>query len=131
MILLDTCAIVWDALAPEALSSAALDAIENADTRGSILVSDISLWEVAMLIHKRRLQVPETATTLLNLFLGARTVSVKPISPEIAELSVRFGEDMNNDPADRLIAATAIVHNAKLVTADQNLIRHPMIETVW
>jgi PIN domain nuclease of toxin-antitoxin system len=131
VILLDTCAIIWDALSPESLSRNAKEAIEKADQQNALIISDISLWEVAMLIQKERLRTSAPASHLLNLFLASRSIAVRAINPDIAELSVNFGPDMNKDPADRIIAATAIVNNAKLVTADQNLIANPMLDTVW
>jgi len=53
------------------------------------------------------------------------------ISPEIAELSVNFGPEINNDPADRLIAATSILKNIPIITADQNLRNATILETIW
>ena len=131
MILMDTCAIIWDALEPEKLSSKALKAINKADESNALIISDISIWELSMLIKKKRLEVDTTAANFINLFLQSRSISVQAISPEIAELSVSFGADINNDPADRIIAATSIILNAQLVTADQNLISSQMLSTVW
>lgn len=131
MILLDTCAIIWDALDQQQLSPAALKAINHADTHHELIIADISLWEIAMLIKKGRLEVPTTAANFLQLFLQSRNVFVIAISPEIAELSVSFGSDINNDPADRIIAATAIIQHAQLVTADRNLLNSGLVGMVW
>jgi len=131
MILMDTCAIIWDALEPDKLSKNALNAINKADGSNALIISDISIWEISMLIKKKRIEVDTTAANFINLFLQSRSVSVQSISPEIAELSVNFGSDINNDPADRIIAATSIILNSQLVTADQNLINSQMINTVW
>ena len=49
----------------------------------------------------------------------------------IAELSVNFGSQISSDPADRLIAATSVLRNAPVVTADRNLRDAPMVETIW
>ena len=131
VILLDTCAIIWDALDPTKLSAKASQAIEQAHAHDALIVSDISLWEVAMLIRKGRLTVAASSTSILHLFLQSRSVAVQDISPEIAELSVNFGEELNNDPADRIIAATSVIHNARLVTADKNMIGNKLLDTVW
>jgi len=131
MILMDTCAIIWDALEPDKLSKNALNAINKADESNALIISDISIWEISMLIKKKRIEVDATAANFINLFLQSRSISVQSISPEIAELSVNFGSDINNDPADRIIAATSIILNTQLVTADQNLIDSQMINTVW
>jgi PIN domain nuclease of toxin-antitoxin system len=131
VILMDTCAIIWDALQPQQLSSDALKAINNADAHNALIISDISLWEISMLIKKGRVEVNTSSANFINLFLQSRNVSVISISPEIAELSVNFGRELNNDPADRIIAATSIIHNAQLVTADENLLSCKLLDTVW
>ena len=131
MILLDTCAIIWDALEKSQLSEKALNAINKADEFNALIISDISIWEIAMLIKKERIKIDTTASNLINLYLQTRNISVIQISPEIAELSVNFGEEVNKDPADRVIAATSIIQNAQLVTADKNLIKSKVVETVW
>ncbi|MCR4307466.1 MAG: PIN domain-containing protein, partial [Candidatus Berkelbacteria bacterium] len=56
---------------------------------------------------------------------------VQEITPEIAELSVNFESELNNDPADRLIAATSILANAPIVTADENLRGTSFLTTIW
>ena len=131
MILMDTCTIVWDALEPEKLTQKAITAINNADKQNALIISDISIWEISMLIKKRRIEVETTPAKFINLFLQSRNISVQSISPEIAELSVNFSSEINNDPADRIIAATSIIHNSRLVTADQNLLASEMLDTVW
>jgi len=131
MILMDTCAIIWDALEASKLSDKAFSAIEKADEHNALIISDISIWEISMLIKKKRLKVDSTATAFLNLFLQSRNVSVQSISPEIAELSVNFDHNINNDPVDRIIAATSIICNAQLVTADQNLLTSKLLDTIW
>jgi PIN domain nuclease of toxin-antitoxin system len=131
VILLDTCAIIWDALEPQKLSSVAAKAIAVADRQERLLVSDISWWEIAMLVQKGRLQLDSTAANFMTLFLQSRRVSVIPISPAIAELSAGFGATLNPDPADRIIAATAILHRAQIVTADKNLLSATVVDTLW
>lgn len=131
MILLDTCAIIWDALAPDKLTAVAQRAIDQAGAHDALIMSDISCWELAMLVSRGRLKIPSSSSELLNLYLQSRNIAVKSISPEIAELSVNFDANISKDPADRIIAATSILHNARLVTADQNLLANPLLDTVW
>lgn len=131
MILLDTCAIIWDALDQSRLTSRALGAINRADQHSALIICDISAWEIAMLIRKGRLEIDTNAANFLNLFLQSRNISVIQISPEIAELSTSFGAGISHDPADRLIAATSIIHNAQLVTADAKLRQSEIVDTLW
>jgi PIN domain nuclease of toxin-antitoxin system len=131
MILLDTCAIVWDALEKSQLSEKALMAIDKADEFNALIISDISVWEIAMLIKKERIKINTTASNFINLYLQTRNIAIIQISPEIAELSVNLGAEINKDPADRIISATSIIQNAQLVTADKNLIDSKIVDTLW
>lgn len=131
MILLDTCAVIWDALDRQQLSTKALRAIDKADKFNALIISDITIWEIAMLVKKGRINIETTTSNFVNLYLQTRNISVVQISPEIAELSVNFEPEINKDPADRIISATSIIHNAQLVTADQNLISSEIVDTLW
>lgn len=84
-----------------------------------------------MLVKKGRVELQTTAADFVNLFLQSRNVSVVQITPDVADLSVNLGPEINSDPADRIIAATSIIHNARLVTADKNLIGSGLLETLW
>jgi len=53
------------------------------------------------------------------------------ITPEIADLSTQLPEEINRDPADRIIVATSLVRRIPLVTADNNLNQSDIIPTIW
>lgn len=131
MITMDTCAIVWDALQPTKLSVNAKKAIKKADESHELLMSDISIWEISMLVQRKRVEVEETPANLVKLILGSRNYTVIGISPEIAELSVILDDEISSDPADRLIAATSILNHAPIVTADRNLRDASVVDTIW
>ena len=128
---MDTCAIIWDALEPTKLSAKAKNAIKKADGSNELLMCDISIWEISMLVKRKRIEVDETPANLVRLILSSRNYTIVNISPEIAELSVNLNDEINSDPADRLIAATSILKQAPVVTADKNLIRANILETLW
>ncbi len=129
MILLDTCAIIWNALEPDKLTPKAKKAIKRSENE--LIICDISIWEISMLISRNRLIVDDTAAGFINLLIQSQNYQVQQITPEIAELSVNFGTELNNDPADRLIAATSVLRNTPVITADQNLRNATIIETIW
>jgi len=129
VIVLDTCAIIWDALQTSALSPLATRTIK--DARNELIICDISFWEISMLIKRKRLEVSDTASNFINILLQSRSFHIQEITPEIAELSVNLGAEINNDPADRLIAATSILRNAPVITADKNLREATLLETIW
>ena len=96
-----------------------------------MIICDISIWEISMLIKKKRLVIDATAAGLVNLLLQARNYHVQAITPEIASLSVDFGPEISSDPADRLIAATSIVMHAPVITANRALRDAAVVETIW
>ncbi|MGH7494126.1 MAG: type II toxin-antitoxin system VapC family toxin [bacterium] len=131
MIVLDTHVIIWDALQPDRLSRRARKAIAQANQEDGILFCDISLWEIAMLIQKRRVWVDATYLEFITQLLASNQYNLKRITPEIAELSITLPAAISKDPADRIIAATSIIERARLVTADDNLRRAAMIDALW
>lgn len=130
MVVLDTNALIFDALQPKRLTTRALRAIETAATRGDIACSDISLWEIAMLVAKNRLDPGAELTQFLNDLIQARGLRVLPITPEIAALA-QSEQFAHGDPADRIIVATAMFHQAKLVSADARIRKLKTIDVVW
>ena len=84
-----------------------------------------------MEIKRKRLEVDDTVSGFISLLLQSRNFHIQEITPEIAGLSVNLGPEINSDPADRLIAATSILKNAPIITADQNLIQATLVETIW
>jgi len=131
MIVLDTHVIIWDALKPKSLSTPARQAIDQANQQDGIIICDISLWEIAMLLQKGRLQINTDYITFINLLFQSNQYILYSITPAIALQSTLFLGEVNADPADRLIAATAVVENAVLVTADKNLRQATSIPTLW
>ena len=105
--------------------------VKRARSVGEILIADISLWEIAMLIKKQRLNIETTYTEFMRLIMEAFPYRIIPISPEIADLSVALSDSINLDPADRLICATSIIEGASLITADKNLRNSALVHTVW
>ncbi|MBI4756838.1 MAG: type II toxin-antitoxin system VapC family toxin [Betaproteobacteria bacterium] len=130
MIVLDTHVLIYDALAPERLTSAARAALDEAEASGSLACADITLWEVAMLVAKGRLNPGGEVDLFLRDAVDARGVRVLPITPEIA-VRAQSAEFAHGDPADRLIAATALVHRASLMSADGKLAAVPGLRVIW
>jgi PIN domain nuclease of toxin-antitoxin system len=131
LILLDTCALIFDALAPERLSAKALRAIEKGEADGSLVCSDISLWEIAMLVAKGRLDPGTDVLSFLQLLLASRAIRVLPITPEIAKISASDTLFAHYDPADRIIGATAFHHGGSLVTCDKSLQAVKGLKIIW
>jgi len=131
IVTVDTHIVIWNALQAELISSAAEKALQNANENGSIIFPDIILWEIAMLVKKKRLIIEASYKEFINLLLASNNYQLQEITPEIAELSTELPGEINLDPADRIIAATSIILNAPLITADKNLLKAKKIKTIW
>jgi len=99
-----------------------LKAITNAANRGALLLSAISIWEVAMLESKGRLELFSGCEHWVRNALATPGLTLVPLTPEIAIHSTRLPGEVHGDPADRIIAATARLMGARLATNDQKLI---------
>ena len=130
MILLDTHVLVFDALEPKRLSRPARLALERGVESGTLACSDISLWEIALLIARERIHPETDAAQFIEDIVQARLVNVLAISPRIAVLA-QSDDFLHGDPADRIIVATAIAHQATLVSADARLRKLKSVEVLW
>ncbi len=127
-VLLDTHVLHWWTAEPDRLSSAALEAISDAD---ELAVAAISWYELAWLANHDRISLGLPLRAWLDaLVIDVRTI---PISPSIAATAVELPASFPGDPADRLIYATAIEKGIRLVTKDRRLRshKHPRRITVW
>ena len=130
MIVLDTHVMIYDALAPERMSTRARKAINSGYKDESLACADISLWEIAMLIARGRVDPVMDAREFIESMIAARRVRVLPITIDIAVLA-QSDLFAHGDPADRLIASTAQLHGAALVTADTRLRALSHVKTIW
>ena len=131
MITVDTHVILWDALRPEMLSEKAKRALKDANQSDGILFCSISLWEIAMLIRKKRIEVNVPYIEFVDLLFSSNRYVFQEITPKIALLSTTLPDTINSDPADRIICASSLVTKTPLLTADQNLLKSGMLQTIW
>ena len=125
LLLLDTHCWIWAQLGlVQNLSRAALQSMKDAEREGSLRISVISIWELAMLESKGRIALPMNVRTWVDRALSKPGISVAPLTPEIAIESVHLPGELHGDPADRMLVATARVLGATLATKDAQLIRY-------
>jgi PIN domain nuclease of toxin-antitoxin system len=129
MILLDTHVLVWMASEPKQLSRRARQAIRQARQTTGIAVATITLWELAWLAENGRIQISASVESFVREIVAR--VILKPITPEIAALAVRLPAAFPKDPADRLIASTAMIEGAPLITADKRIRQTKVVRTIW
>lgn len=115
--------LLWSRFRDRALGDRAWQLIARAWARGDVAVSAMTFWEVAMLHGKGRLTLPVDIAAWRAGLLEAGLVEI-PVDGEIGIRAIQLG-GLNGDPADRIIVATALVGDHRLVSADQRILRWP------
>jgi PIN domain nuclease of toxin-antitoxin system len=131
LIVLDTHAWVWWVSNPERLSPAARERIDSEAAEQQVHVSSISCWEVALLVKKGRLELSLDLGEWIGRSEALPFLRFFPVDNQVALLSNQLPGELHQDPADRMIVATASILGATLITKDQKLREYPHIETFW
>jgi len=129
VIVVDTQAVIWLTHENSRLSADAERALIAERSEGTLAIADITLREIAMIVARGRVTVKSPLDVYLEFLESLFTVL--PITAKIAERSVRFSRTYPNDPADRLIGATAVMHGARLVTSDEAIRASGEVNCVW
>jgi PIN domain nuclease of toxin-antitoxin system len=131
MIVLDTHAWIWFTSKPEALSKKAQKAVDAAVKEKNVLISSISVWEVALLVKNNRLTLSMDVTDWIAKSENLPFIQFIPVSNSIAVKSVNLPQPLHPDPADRIIIATALSTGASLVTKDKKISDYAHVKTIW
>jgi PIN domain nuclease of toxin-antitoxin system len=130
MILVDTHVVLWLAFEPHRLSGKARAAIGEARTKEQgLAISDISLLELATLHRKGRVDLNVSLETFLTE-VEAKFI-VLPITGRACARMMGLPATYPKDPADRVIGATALIEGIPLLTADAEIRRSKVVQTVW
>jgi PIN domain nuclease of toxin-antitoxin system len=129
MIVLDTHALLWFALAPERLSANAVATIAEEPERA---ISVVTSQEIAYLVARKRVDLDRPPKAWLGDVLGTLGARAVPATMAIA---LRAGSldpaSFHGDPIDRLIYATAVEHDARLLSADRRMREADPSRVVW
>ena len=131
MIVLDTHAWVWFVDDPRQLSAPARKAIETARAGGSIIISSISCWEVAMLSASGRLKLTIDVRDWIAKCEALPFFNFVSVDNTIFVHSVFLAGPLRADPADRIIIATALARDIPIVTKDRKIRNYPRIRSIW
>lgn len=121
-ILLDTHVWIWLMEGSVELNSKQQQTINEAARHNVVAIAAISVWESAMLVQKGRIKLEKPLLAWVQEALALPGVELKPLTPEIAVESSQLPDRFHGDPADRLIVATARVHQLTLLTHDQKIL---------
>ena len=129
-VLLDTHVLLWWLNDRARLSVAQRDIVNAVDSKSPLLVSDISLWEVAMLHSLGRIHLLIPLREWLDKAAAPPLVQRYGISPAIAAEVAALPASFHRDPADRILVATARVLGVTLLTQDRRIIDAALVDTV-
>ena len=130
MILVDTHVVLWLAFEETRLSQTAHAAVTDARQRKDGMgICDVTLLELTMLARKRRIGLEISMESFLAE-VESRFV-VFPITARACARALGLPASFPKDPADRIIAATALVEGLPLLTADREIRRSRAVPTIW
>jgi PIN domain nuclease of toxin-antitoxin system len=130
VILVDTHVVVWLAFDRTQISLRAKAAIDEArKSANGLAISDITLLELATLVRKGRVRLDISLESFLQE-VESRFV-VLPMSGRASARAMALPAQYPKDPADRIIGATALVEGLALLTADREIRRARVVQTIW
>ena len=118
-LLLDTHVLLWSLLEPARLKEDV--AFELNSPSNEIWLSPITTWEIMILVEKGRVILNQAPQTWIRRIFEKIPFKQARINHEVA-IQSRLMDLSHQDPADRFIAATAMVYDLTLVTADLRLL---------
>ena len=98
--------------------------IRKAVTDAAVIVSIMSVWEIAMLDAKARLQLSVDCRTWVERALTAPGIRLQALTPAIAFESCHLPGMIHGDPVDRILIATARLTGATLITRDNRILEY-------
>jgi PIN domain nuclease of toxin-antitoxin system len=130
-LLLDTHIVLWwfgDLDRLSALQTRTVTQAEADDER--IGVAAITLWEIAKLAERGRIQLTQPVEIILDAIERHSAIDLLPLTARVALESTRLGDRVPSDPTDQLIVATARVHGLRLVTSDDRIRKSGVVPVI-
>jgi len=91
---------------------------------GQLNVSAMSAWEIGILISKGRLPTKKSALNWFTNFTTEANVAVLNVTTELLVASSFLPSPVHNDPADRILIATARERDLTIITRDRAILAY-------
>jgi len=128
MILLDTCTLLWLAQDYRQLPKKVQTLLDK--KQGAIYVSAISAFEIGVKYQKKKLSLPMKPHDWFQEVLEFHSLTDLALTAKIFFIATSLPAH-HNDPADRILVATAAFHKLTLVTPDTTIKKYTNIKVVW
>ncbi len=123
-VLLDTCAVIWTGNGDK-LSEAAVSAINEAyENNGQIYISPISAWELGLLVSRNRLRFSMGVGEWFARYMDNSNASLAQMLPKDLISSSFLPATPPEDPADKIIIATAREYDLTIITRDKKILNY-------
>jgi len=132
MIVLDTHTLIWwvTGVGGE-LTKAVTAAIKRSQAQNEVMISSIKAWEITMLVDRNRLTLTLELSVWLSLVTRVPGIRFIPVDNHIVVTSVNLPGEFHEDPADRIIVATARTFGAPIATRDRRIRFYEHVQTIW
>jgi len=120
-VILDTHVAIWLLNGDNTLSSESREILQSVCKSNFLLLSAISIWEIAMLQSKKKISLTQPMHTWIGRVKALPFVKIIAIDEHIAIESCKLPGEFHGDPADRMIVATSRILDAPLMTRDRKI----------
>jgi len=125
--LLDTHAWIWWIDQDVRLGAKTIAVLDSLSRDQRPFLCDISLWEVAMLVERGRIELDLPLGEWLDAAAHPRSVQIVSITPRIAAEVASLPDSFHRDPADRLIVATSSAMGLRVLSHDRLINRSRLV----
>jgi PIN domain nuclease of toxin-antitoxin system len=123
-VFLDTHIFLWLVDGDSRLKNKTLDLINDTSEHGKLMLSAISIWEIALLESKNRISLNQSINNWVNDAINLSGVKVLDLSKEVLIESCNLRGNIHSDPADRIIIASSRMYKIPLITYDARIIEY-------
>ena len=121
MILLDTHVWLWWLLEEGELDESERTILDEQAISSEIVISAATIWEAELLHRAGELELLPDFETWIRRATDPQICKVIPIDEEVILAQQKLPENFPDDPADRIIVATALLKDIPLATKDEVL----------
>ncbi|TVQ68884.1 MAG: PIN domain-containing protein [Balneolaceae bacterium] len=130
MVLLDTHVWLWWLIGDGALRAMERNRLDELASRQRLAISWASVWEAEILEAKGRIQLLPDFESWIRIATDQSVCRVIPVDMDLVIAQRKLPPAFHQDPADRLITATAMLAGWPLATHDQR-IRNSATAEIW
>ena len=128
---MDTHTWLWLLHDPTQISEPAQTVISKAENENNILISSISVWEIAVKHSLNKLKLPLPIDEWFELAQQQPGTIIEPLSPLDAIKSANLPGEFHKDPADRILVAIALRYDIPIISRDCKILDYSHVKTIW